>query len=48
VLLASEKGIIPYEYAEKLAALASLRNMLVHRYWRVDDARLDCIGRLVT
>jgi uncharacterized protein YutE (UPF0331/DUF86 family) len=40
VLLAAEKGIIPYSLAERLVKLVSLRNMLVHRYWRIDDARL--------
>ena len=34
VLLAGEAGVIPYRVASRLAALASLRNMLVHRYWR--------------
>ncbi len=40
MLLGGEAGIIPYEDAEELAKLASLRNVLIHRYWRVDDARL--------
>ena len=40
MLLAGEAGVIPYSDAAVLAGLASLRNMLVHRYWRVDDARL--------
>jgi uncharacterized protein YutE (UPF0331/DUF86 family) len=40
VLLAGERGVIPYSAARRLAQLASLRNMLVHRYWRVDDERL--------
>lgn len=40
VLLAGEAGVIPYRVARGLAPLASLRNMLVHRYWRVDDERL--------
>ena len=40
VLLAGEKGILSYRTASRLARLASLRSMLVHRYWRVDDERL--------
>ncbi len=40
VLLLAEKNIIPYSLARELVRLVSLRNMLVHRYWRVDDARL--------
>ena len=40
MLLAGEKGVIPYDVARELAKLASLRNILVHRYWRVDDERL--------
>lgn len=40
MLLAGEKGLLPYRVARVLASLASLRNMLVHRYWRVDDERV--------
>lgn len=40
MLLAGEKGVVPYNVAVELAKLASLRNILVHRYWRVDDGRL--------
>ena len=40
MLLAAEAGLLPYREAEALAGLAGLRNILVHRYWRVDDARL--------
>ncbi len=39
-MLAAECGILPADVARVLAALASLRNMLVHRYWSVDDERL--------
>ena len=40
MLLAGELGIVSYEDAVVLARLASLRNMLIHRYWRVEDDRL--------
>ena len=40
IVLAAEKHVIPHQYAEKLLALISLRHMLIHRYWRIDDARL--------
>ena len=33
-------GLIPQRLAESLAAAARLRNLLVHRYWEVDDRRL--------
>jgi len=35
-----EKGILPRELGEKLGAAARLRNLLVHRYWTIDDSRL--------
>ena len=40
MLLAGELSIVSYEDALVLARLASLRNMLIHRYWRVEDDRL--------
>ncbi len=36
----AEKGVISFEVAEGMASLASLRNMIVHRYWSIDDARI--------
>jgi len=36
----AEKGVISFKVAEGMASLASLRNMIVHRYWGVDDARI--------
>ena len=36
----SEKGVLSSKVAEGMAALSSLRNMIVHRYWGVDDARI--------
>ncbi|MHA1616331.1 MAG: type VII toxin-antitoxin system HepT family RNase toxin [Candidatus Njordarchaeales archaeon] len=36
----AEKGVISFGVAEKMASLASLRNMIVHRYWSIDDARI--------
>lgn len=35
-----EKGVIPLDLAFRLAAMARLRNLLVHRYWDVDDERV--------
>ncbi len=35
-----EKGVISFKTAEGMASLASLRNMIVHRYWDIDDARI--------
>lgn len=36
----AEKGVISFNVAEGMASLASLRNMIVHRYWDIDDARI--------
>ncbi len=36
----AEKRVISPEVAEGMASLASLRNMIVHRYWGVDDVRI--------
>ncbi|MCS7364697.1 MAG: DUF86 domain-containing protein [archaeon GB-1867-035] len=35
-----KKGVIPSELAEKLASVTRLRNLLVHRYWEIDDWRV--------
>jgi uncharacterized protein YutE (UPF0331/DUF86 family) len=35
-----ERGIIPRDLAAAMRRFAGLRNLLVHRYWEVDDARL--------
>lgn len=35
-----EAGILPVENAQKMQALAGLRNLLVHVYWDVDDAMI--------
>ena len=35
-----EKGVLSFSVAEGMASLASLRNMIVHRYWGVDDTRI--------
>ena len=37
---AGEHGIISVALAERLRRLAALRNILVHRYWNIDDARV--------
>jgi len=33
-----ERGIIPRDLAAAMRRFAGLRNLLVHRYWEVDDA----------
>ncbi len=33
-------GVLSPSVAEKMASLARLRNLIVHRYWLVDDARI--------
>jgi uncharacterized protein YutE (UPF0331/DUF86 family) len=35
-----ERGIIPRDLAAAMRRFEGLRNLLVHRYWGVDDARL--------
>ena len=35
-----EEGVLDEGLASKLAAMARLRNLLVHRYWDVDDSRV--------
>ena len=32
--------MLPVNLSERLAVAARLRNLLVHRYWSVDDRRL--------
>jgi len=34
------KGVLPEDLASKLASVARLRNLLVHRYWAVDDEKV--------
>jgi uncharacterized protein YutE (UPF0331/DUF86 family) len=34
------KGIIPQRLSTKLASAARLRNLLVHRYWEIDDTKV--------
>jgi uncharacterized protein YutE (UPF0331/DUF86 family) len=34
------KGVIPHDLASKLSSAARLRNLLVHRYWTVDDQKI--------
>ena len=36
-----ERGIIPRDLAAAMRRFAGLGNLLVYRYWEVDDARLD-------
>ena len=36
----AEKGVLSYNIAERMSALTSLRNMIVHRYWSIDDVRI--------
>lgn len=33
----SKKGIFPEDLGQKLASAGRLRNVLVHRYWTIDD-----------
>jgi uncharacterized protein YutE (UPF0331/DUF86 family) len=40
IMKAGEHGIISVALAERLRRLAALRNILVHRYWSIDDARV--------
>jgi uncharacterized protein YutE (UPF0331/DUF86 family) len=40
LLKAGEQGIISTSLSQKLRQLVILRNILVHRYWVVDDVRL--------
>ncbi|RDD52827.1 MAG: DUF86 domain-containing protein [Candidatus Korarchaeota archaeon NZ13-K] len=35
-----EKGIISAEIAESMVKLVSLRNLIVHRYWVINDLRI--------
>jgi len=34
------KGVIKSETAEEMEKIASLRNMIIHRYWRIDDRKI--------
>jgi len=45
----AEKGVISAGVAERMAALAGLRNLIVHRYWAVDDMKVyrDARGSVV-
>ena len=36
----SDYGFLSEEVSREMAKLARLRNLIVHRYWEVDDARL--------
>ena len=40
IVKAGEHGLISVALAERLRRLAALRNILVHRYWSIDDARV--------
>jgi uncharacterized protein YutE (UPF0331/DUF86 family) len=40
IVKAGEHGIISVALVERLRRLAALRNILVHRYWNIDDARV--------
>ena len=40
IVKAGEHGIISVALAERLRRLAAWRNILVHRYWNIDDARV--------
>jgi len=34
------RGVIPRDLASKLSSAARIRNLLVHRYWAIDDERV--------
>lgn len=36
-MLMGSEGLVPVELARNLASAARLRNLLVHRYWEIDD-----------
>jgi uncharacterized protein YutE (UPF0331/DUF86 family) len=40
IVKAGEHGIISVALAERLRRLAALRNIIVHRYWNIDDAQV--------
>ena len=39
------RGVIEGEFAERLRAMARFRNLLLYRYWEVDDQRVLAIAR---
>ena len=41
----AEKDIISWEVAEGMRKLVGLRNLVIHRYWEVDDGRIYDEGR---
>ncbi len=36
----AERGIISLSVAEEMSKLVRLRNLIIHRYWEVDDVRI--------
>lgn len=40
IIKTGEAGIVPSSLAQKLRKLADLRNIIVHRYWVIDDKKL--------
>ncbi|MDW7761576.1 MAG: DUF86 domain-containing protein [Acidobacteriota bacterium] len=40
IVKAGEAGIMTHALAQKLRKLAELRNILIHRYWVVDDEKV--------
>ena len=36
----AEKGVVSAEVAKSMAKLVGLRNVIVHRYWTIDDMRI--------
>jgi len=36
----SDAGIITNEYAVKLKKIAGLRNIIIHKYWQIDDRKV--------
>lgn len=40
-----ERGVIDESLAERLQAMSRFRNLLVHRYWQIDDALVLRVAR---
>ena len=39
-IILGDSGVISSELAERLAKMAKFRNMLIHIYWEIDDAKV--------
>jgi uncharacterized protein YutE (UPF0331/DUF86 family) len=43
VRVLGDEGVLPAEFADRFAGMASLRNLLVHDYTRIDHTRLAAL-----